>query len=59
MYLQCISRFVDPTVKICIFAELELLKETGYLSFEQVRRELRACIEGLGEQLVKEISFSL
>jgi len=35
------------------------IKETGYLSFEQVRVELRACIEGLGEELVKEIPFSL
>lgn len=57
--LQDLSRFVDSTVKIYTFAELELLKETGYLSFEQVRIELRACIEGLGENLVKEISFSL
>lgn len=35
------------------------IKETGYLSFKQVRVELGACLEGLGEQLVKEISFSL
>ena len=46
-------------VKIDTFAELEISKETVYLRFEQVRIELRACIEGLGEQLVKEISFSL
>jgi len=47
------------TVNIGTFAESELFKETGYLSFEQVRIELRACIEGLGGELVKEISFSL
>jgi len=47
------------TVNIGIFANSELFKETGYLSFEQVRIELRACIEGLGGELVKEISFSL